>query len=317
MQPPPDPNQQPVYNQNPYTPQPPYIPPVYGPVPRAPRGTVSLEVISEAWSYLSPNLGPWVLASVAYFGIPYAISMVRGIFQMLGQNGGSSLWLILAFLIQVVSWVVTQLLLGGMMKMAIGTVRNRVANINEMWTVTGEGLNLVLSAILRGLIYSLACLPGILVLGASVFVPLYKAGIFSPAVLASGRAPAVPPALIGTMFGGIGLGALLIFLAATPLTALFLLTTTLIVERKLGPWEAISQSIGALKKHFWPTVLLSFVLGLVNSAGFMMCCVGILFSFPLVQIATALVYRDLFGIDEAAPQSTIYAPPPPIANPNF
>lgn len=317
MQPPqnpynPPPEGQPSYGQPQYVPQPAYVP-----QPQMPRGTVSLDVISEAWQFLSPNIGPWLLAMVAYFGVSYGINIIQNIFQALGQNGGSAIWIVLAILLQVIGWGVTQILAGGLAKLAIQTVRTRIANINEMWTVTNVWGRLLLSALLQTFICGLASLPGLIVLGIGVFGPLSQAGFFSPGAFAGGKFPNLPPSSIGAMVGGVSLGILLMFVVVVPLASLFLLTTSLIVDRKLGPWQAIAQSFGALKKHFWSTLLLAFVLGLINMGGVAACCIGLLFTVPLTVIAIALVYRDLFGIGEGAvAQQTVYAPPP-IANPNF
>lgn len=314
MQPPQNPYNQPPspYSQQPFNPQAPY-----GPPPQMPRGKVSTEVISEGWQILSPVVGQWVLAMVVFFGIYYGIGIVRSIIETLGRNGGSQIWTILALLIQLVSWIVVQLMTGGLAKMAIATVRTRTADIGQMWSVSNVGMTLVLSALLQGILSLLVCLPGIAVLGVNVFLPLFKAGVFNPAVLASGRPPAIPPSLIGGMMGGIFGGIALILVATIPLRALLFLATLLIVDRKVGPWAAIAQSAGALKKHFWSALLVVLLTDLVNLAGVLACCVGTLVSVPLTQIAIALVYRDLFGLGDAAPQpQTIYAPPP-IANPNF
>ncbi len=281
-----------------------------------PRGKVSMDVISEAWTFLQPNIGPWLLAMVAYFGVTYGFSIVQNLVQLPAQNGGSPIWIVLSLVIQLIGSLVSQLLLGGLAKMAIGTVRTRVANINEMWTVTNVWLGLVLSGILQGLFYIIACLPGLIVLGVSVFAPLSQAGVFSPAVLNGGKAPNIPPSVIGGMVGGISVGMLLILLASAVRFSLFYLATFLIVDRKTGAWEAISTSAKALKKHFWSSLLLLFVLALINTGGVMACCVGLFLTVPLSQIAIALVYRDLFGMGEAPPQATVYAPPP-IASPNF
>lgn len=298
------------YNQpNPYGG--PQVPP-----PQAPRGTVSLDVIGEAWQILSPTLGNWILAALIYFGITYAINIVQNLLQSVGDRHNSVILSLLSLLLSLISFVVSQLLLGGLAKMAIETVRTRVANINEIWSATNVLGTLILSAILQGIFYVIACLPGLIVLGVSVVVPIMRSGAFNPATIGSGRAPNIPPALVGGMVGGILLGVLLMLVLAIPLAALLFMSTPLIVDRKVGAWEAISQSFRALKPHFWSAALLLLVLGLINMGGFAACCVGILFTFPLSYIAIALVYRDLFGLNGASPQNPGYTPPP-IANPNY
>ena len=54
MQPPQNPYNQPGYGQG--------APAPYGaPSPQQPRGTVSLDVIGEAWKLVQPNIGQWIL----------------------------------------------------------------------------------------------------------------------------------------------------------------------------------------------------------------------------------------------------------------
>lgn len=318
MQPPQNPSDLPSpsgYSPPAFSSQSPYSQAPFAP-PQAPRGRVSLDVIGEAWRLLSPNLGNWILAMVLFFGVRFGISVFQNIIQQTAGRGSSFTPFMIAFtvLMQVVSWVVMQCLLGGLAKLAIATVRTGRAELSEMWSVSNVWVSLALSSLLQGLFYLLALIPAIGVLGTRVILPLFKAGLFNPTTLATGRPSAIPPAVANSLLSGMSLGGLL-FLLAVPLTVLFFLTTLLIVDRKVGPWQAITQSVGALGRHFGMTLLLVFVLGLINAGGVLACCVGYLVSMPLTQIAAALVYRDLFGIESVAP-ATIVAPPP-IANPNF
>lgn len=305
---PPAPHAQAPYSQAPLAP------------PQAPRGKVSLDVVGEAWRLLSPNLGNWLVAMVIYIGVKVGVGIFSNLLQSLGRSlgGGNSLpaiAVVLTLLTQVISWLSTQLLLGGLAKLAITTVRSGRADVNEMWSVSKVLVKLALSSLLQGVFYVVASIPGLALLGTRVFVPLYAAGFFNPRVWATGKPPVIPPSVVTHLASGISLSALVLVLFTLPLSALFFLATSLIVDRGLGPWEAISQSVGAMKRHFGSALLLMIVLGLVNGLGALACCVGLLFSIPLCQIAVALVYRDLFGLG-SAPETTVYAPPP-IANPNF
>lgn len=319
MQPPQNPSDLP--SPSGYPPPAPFAPAPYGqapvaPPPQAPRGRVSLDVIGEAWRLLSPNLGNWVLAMVLFFGVRFGISIFQNIIQQIAGRGSSFTPFMIAFtvLMQIVSWIVMQCLLGGLAKLAIATVRTGRAELSEMWSISNVWVSLAFSALLQGFFYLLAAIPAIGVLGTRVFLPFFKAGLFNPATMATGKPPVIPPAVANNLLSGMSLGGLLLLLVV-PLTVLFLLTTSLIVDRQVGPWQAIKQSVGALGRNFGSTLLLVFVLGLINIGGVLACCVGYLVSLPLTQIAVALVYRDLFGIESVTP-ATIVAPPP-IANPNF
>ena len=87
--------------------------------------------------------------------------------------------------------------------------------------------------------------------------------------------------------------------------------------RETSPVEALKASWNALKTDLLNTVLLVFVLGLAAAAGFLGCGVGLLFTYPLLPLGYALLYRDFFGIDAAAPVEIGFSGPqnPWVARP--
>ncbi|BCM91024.1 hypothetical protein IAD21_02888 [Abditibacteriota bacterium] len=308
-------------SQNPYEP-PPYGQPPYAQnsavpaVSRAPRATVSVGVISEAWSYLASNLGPWLLAMVACCAISYGVIALCTFLQDRSQHQHSSLLSFVAGLAQILPWIITQLLLGGLTKLAIGTVRTRSAKISDLWKVTNVTLSLLLSSLFQGFLYALACLPGFIVFMISIIIPIMHVGESAFKFLGTGKIPGISSSSVATTTIGVSFGFLFFFGGLLLLASLLLLATPLIVERKAGPWRANVQSIATLRRHFWSGVLLLLVLGLINIGGMLLCCVGLLLTIPLTQITIALVYRDLIGIEGIVAPPTVYAPPP-IANPNI
>jgi hypothetical protein len=69
----------------------------------------------------------------------------------------------------------------------------------------------------------------------------------------------------------------------------------LIVDRALGPIEAIQGSWTLSRGHSLGLVGVSILLGLINLAGAMLCLVGVLFSAPLVYLTTAAGYLLVAG----------------------
>ncbi|RYX83221.1 hypothetical protein EON83_16065 [bacterium] len=305
------------YGQPPYG-QPPAVPlPVSGPLPQLPRRIVSMDVIGEAWSYLSSNLGIWLLAMVIYVGVTWGIVAICSFLEGALPTRTSPYAQSLAIAIQIIPWVVTQLLLGGLASLALNTIRTRKANLRAMLLASNVVFPFLLSALLQSILYVLAFLPGIIILVVSMLIPFVKLGESSLTFLATGKFSAIQPSAVGGTIGGLSLGFLLLFGISLVFVALLFLATPLVVDRKAGPWGAIVQSMGTLRRHFWPSVLLVLVLGFVNVVGFLLCCIGALFTIPLTQITIALVYRDLFGndSDQILVQTAVY-PQPPIANPN-
>ncbi len=270
-------------------------------------------VISEAWSYLMANIGVWLLAMIAFLGISYGISALCIKVQEVSQNHSSAL---LGTLASIIPWIVIQLMLGGMIKLAVGTVRTRSAKFSEMWKISNVSLSLLLSAILQGIFYSIASLPGFIVFMISVIIPLMHVGQSAFDFLGTGKIAGISATNAGMSTLGVLIGFLLSIGGMILLASLLFLATPLIVDRKAGPWKANAQSFAALRRHFGAAFTLVAVLTLINMGGFVACCVGLLFTIPLTMLAIALVYRDLFGLGETALQGPFSAPPP-IASPNF
>jgi uncharacterized membrane protein YjgN (DUF898 family) len=63
----------------------------------------------------------------------------------------------------------------------------------------------------------------------------------------------------------------------------------------LGPIEAMKKSYWMLKGHAWAFCGIMLVAVLASGLGIIACCVGILFTAPIVHICLALHYREFRG----------------------
>lgn len=95
--------------------------------------------------------------------------------------------------------------------------------------------------------------------------------------------------------------------------AVIFYTWQLVAEREIGPIEAITASLDKVKPDFVMYCVCALVYGLINAVGMAICGIGALVTTPLVMAATALAYRDNFGMEgvAAAPASPPAAPPAP------
>lgn len=66
-----------------------------------------------------------------------------------------------------------------------------------------------------------------------------------------------------------------------------------IVEKDVGPIEALKMSWNTVRGCSWRFVFFQLSCVLVNVAGFLCLVIGVLFTLPATVIATALVYRNL------------------------
>ena len=66
-----------------------------------------------------------------------------------------------------------------------------------------------------------------------------------------------------------------------------------IVDKEVGPFEAIRQSWSMTEGSFWNLFLLGFLLCLINILGTMALLIGLLVTIPLSVVAVGYVYRHL------------------------
>jgi uncharacterized membrane protein len=107
----------------------------------------------------------------------------------------------------------------------------------------------------------------------------------------------LPACLLAALIVGLltGVGFILCILPGIIIGALLMFTYPLIVDRRLGAIEAISQSVNALKGEIVMASLFYLVIGIIVFLGVVACCVGVLVTFPLFVLSIAVVYRDFFG----------------------
>jgi uncharacterized membrane protein len=60
-------------------------------------------------------------------------------------------------------------------------------------------------------------------------------------------------------------------------------------------WPAMSASRRMVGKHWWLVFGLVVVCGLINLAGFLVCCVGIFISLPIGFGAMMYAYESIFS----------------------
>jgi len=176
MQPPQNPYNQPNYGQ----PQQPYAP-----APQQPRGTVSLDVIGEAWKLVSANMGIWIGATVVYLLVQIVMSGLQRATQSTGPNGLPQSTP-MSFLLSIVGIFVTQFFIAGLMTMALSTIRNGRAEFSQLTSGGAVLLPLVgafiLNAIIIGIGLVLCIVPGIIAMaGFMLITPIIvdkRAGAF-------------------------------------------------------------------------------------------------------------------------------------------
>jgi uncharacterized membrane protein len=105
--------------------------------------------------------------------------------------------------------------------------------------------------------------------------------------------------LIGLM---VGIGSNLCYLPGIILGGLSMLSLPLIVDRGLGPIEAIKESFSLMSKNIVMASVIYFLASLASGLGFLLCCIGLLVTMPLLYVTQAVIYEDLTADSAPGPQ---------------
>jgi uncharacterized membrane protein len=78
-------------------------------------------------------------------------------------------------------------------------------------------------------------------------------------------------------------------------------TTLIVIDKELGPIEAMKESMRIGRGYRWPLLGLIALLALIALAGVIALFVGLLVAMPVVTLAFVHAYRTLSG--EGGPSS--------------
>jgi uncharacterized membrane protein len=77
-------------------------------------------------------------------------------------------------------------------------------------------------------------------------------------------------------------------------------TLPLIIDKELDFWTAMQTSRKQVGKHWWHVFGLTILISLLNVAGLMLCCIGLLFTLPVGIAALMFAYETIFTERPAA-----------------
>jgi len=217
--------------------------------------------VSRAWGVLQANFWPMVGGCAIYLLI-------------VGGLSGFAQIPFIGLLFSLASLIVTGPLLGGVYGFLLRFLRGQPAEIAEIFAGFRDRLGQFILGYLVPLFLSMAfALPG----AALVAVPTI--------IMVSREQPHA---------GLIALAAFGFLLAMIPLIYLsvcWVYTLPLVMDRRMDFWEAMKASRAQVRRHWWATLGLFLVIGLINLAGMALCCVGVFVSVPLTFTALLAAYE--------------------------
>jgi len=100
-------------------------------------------------------------------------------------------------------------------------------------------------------------------------------------------------ALVASLLTSVGLIACI--LPGIYLAVAWKLTLPIIIDKRLGFWDAMEVSRKVLTRCWWSVFLFLIVCMLINLCGVLLCGIGVFFTWPLTMLAITFLYEDLFG----------------------
>jgi uncharacterized membrane protein len=94
------------------------------------------------------------------------------------------------------------------------------------------------------------------------------------------------------------LGFLLLILPGIYLGVAYGLTYPLIMDKDLGPWEAMEASRKAIHHHWCQIFILGLLMTLIIVFSAIPLGIGLIWTIPMGTIVLGIVYRIIFGIEE-------------------
>ncbi|QDT66179.1 hypothetical protein [Calycomorphotria hydatis] len=238
------------------------------------------EILTVSIEVLKANLGLCVGVAVIYlvisFAANFASELVSGIIQIAAQNANGGA-VIAVVIMTVIALTVIKMMINiyfslGVASIALSLVRGKSAEISDLFT----GINKLPQALLNGLVFFIL-----------IYLPMLPGG----AVMVAGAA-----------IGGndedtfLAIGGIMILLGgiATFYISLRMMFFQLIIVDETNNdsgLQPLSNSWRITSGHGLRIFLLILLSMVIQMAGMMACCVGLLFSTPLITIMFTEAYE--------------------------
>jgi hypothetical protein len=227
--------------------------------------------VSRAWTLVMANF----LTSVAASFLVFLTLMLTGIVPFVGG---------------VVQMVLQGVLLGGLFLFFLKMIRGQRVEIGDAFAgFTSEMGQLALGGIVPSLLVGL----GVLLVAVPLVFPVLLQ-FFQ--LLGSGGM--VDPSQFNKIISNMGvmaiIGILLAVIIGTLLNLIWMFTLPLIIDKKLGFWDAMEVSRKAVMKNIWHFIGLGILMLMFGVVGILACFVGVFVALPLNFAIMSYAYEDIF-----------------------
>jgi uncharacterized membrane protein len=234
---------------------------------------------SGGWDLLKDNFGVLWVAALVYLVIELAAGML-GYIPIIGG------------IFSLANFVISGALMGGLLYLYVRVNRGEPATVGDMFAGFSKAFgHLFLAVLVQGLLCGICLIP-VLAVGIAKFMPL----ITQLKNIQPGTPPS--PDLMNDLMAAMGTLLPILLVCAIPvmfLTTCWRFTLPVIMDKRVDFWTGMKTSWKMVMKHWWAVFGLLILISLLNLAGFLACCIGLLFTVPLGYAALIKAYETIFG----------------------
>lgn len=235
--------------------------------------------ISEGIELVKKEIGLFVGYSLVAILIIGVASTASGFLKFLRPDS-MALQFISQFTTQIITQLVSPPLMAGFLIASHKLYNNEILDFGDFF----KGFDYYKELVLQGFI----------VLGISLV-------IFSPLllefVILGGFDILGIDRLGAADFAIFGLTGLILFIVYVYVMVSYLFASAFVVFGQMEAWPALEASRKIVAQNFFPVLGFTIVLGILGIAGYLLCCVGLLFALPVVQAAIYSAFKDIMNFD--------------------
>lgn len=228
---------------------------------RTPRREVDIAAIGEAWGIVTKNLGPFILAALAMMFLQFAPTLVGsalGSAATIGMQNSTDLGVILT-----------------------------AAGIQTLIGLPFQLVGAALGAVIAG---------SIVLMGLKAI----RGGTPEVGDIGAGFTAAPVSLLVAGLLVNLGttFGSYLCIIPGLILGGLWFLTSPIIMDKGVGPIDAMRMSWDVMKDHIVMSAVIFLLGGIVAVLGVCACGIGILVTMPVLYVTQAIIYEDMTSGDQ-------------------
>jgi uncharacterized membrane protein len=237
--------------------------------------------ISRGWNLLTNQFGTLFVGVLLYFLIEMAI----GVFSNIP---------IIGIAISLGNFVISGPLMAGVFYLFIRANREEPVQAGEIFAGFSRGfVHSFLAVLVQGILIGLCMVPFLIIFFIRLFPLLEQMQPHGATVNPDAEMEQLK-AMLPTLAGALP-WLFLCLIPTTYLSVCWKFTLPLIVDKEMDFFVAMKTSWKMVNKHWWHVFGLIVLLGLINLAGAIACCVGLLFTMPLSYGALRSAYETFFG----------------------